>query len=34
MNRRDLLNTMMAVHMAMPWTLVMPSTGTRVVFGA
>ena len=26
-------NTIMAVHMAMPRTLVMPSTGTRVVFG-
>jgi len=24
----------MGVHMAMPKTLVMPSTGTRVVFGA
>jgi hypothetical protein len=39
MNRRALLrgrrvNTIMAVHMAMPKTLVMPSTGTRVVFGA
>jgi 7,8-dihydropterin-6-yl-methyl-4-(beta-D-ribofuranosyl)aminobenzene 5'-phosphate synthase len=28
------LNTIMAVHQAMPKTLVMPSTGTRVVFGA
>jgi len=28
------MNTIMAVHMAMPKTLVMPSTGTRVVFGA
>jgi 7,8-dihydropterin-6-yl-methyl-4-(beta-D-ribofuranosyl)aminobenzene 5'-phosphate synthase len=28
------VNTIMAVHMAMPKTLVMPSTGTRVVFGA
>ena len=28
------MNTIMAVHMAMPRTLVMPSTGTRVVFGA
>jgi 7,8-dihydropterin-6-yl-methyl-4-(beta-D-ribofuranosyl)aminobenzene 5'-phosphate synthase len=27
------VNTIMAVHMAMPKTLVMPSTGTRVVFG-
>src|SRR5439155_234911 len=25
---------LMAVHMAMPKTLVMPSTGTRIVFGA
>ena len=28
------LNTIIAVHMAMPGKLVMPSTGTRVVFGA
>ena len=28
------MNTIMAVHTAMPRTLVMPSTGTRVVFGA
>ena len=28
------VNTIMAVHMAMPKTLVMPSTGTRVIFGA
>jgi 7,8-dihydropterin-6-yl-methyl-4-(beta-D-ribofuranosyl)aminobenzene 5'-phosphate synthase len=28
------VNMIMAVHMAMPKTLVMPSTGTRVVFGA
>jgi len=28
------MNTIMAVHMAMPRKLVMPSTGTRVVFGA
>ena len=28
------MNTMMAVQAAMPKTLVMPSTGTRVVFGA
>ena len=28
------VNTIMAVHAAMPKTLVMPSTGTRVVFGA
>ncbi|MCM3876819.1 MAG: MBL fold metallo-hydrolase, partial [Thermoanaerobaculia bacterium] len=28
------MNTIMAVHVAMPRTLVMPSTGTRVVFGA
>ena len=27
------VNMIMAVHMAMPKTLVMPSTGTRVVFG-
>src|SRR5262249_29150712 len=26
------VNTIMAVHMAMPKTLVMPSTGTRVIF--
>jgi 7,8-dihydropterin-6-yl-methyl-4-(beta-D-ribofuranosyl)aminobenzene 5'-phosphate synthase len=28
------INTIMAVHQAMPKKLVMPSTGTRVVFGA
>lgn len=28
------VNTIMAVHMAMPKVLVMPSTGTRIVFGA
>jgi metal-dependent hydrolase (beta-lactamase superfamily II) len=28
------LNTIMAVHREMPSKLVMPSTGTRVVFGA
>src|SRR5262245_10154878 len=28
------VNTIMAVHMAMPKTLVMPSTGTRIIFGA
>lgn len=28
------LNTIIAVHMAMPKKLVMPSTGTRVIFGA
>jgi len=28
------LNTIMAVHAAMPRKLVMPSTGTRVIFGA
>ena len=28
------VNMIMAVHVAMPKTLVMPSTGTRVVFGA
>ena len=28
------MNMIMAVHAAMPKTLVMPSTGTRVVFGA
>jgi 7,8-dihydropterin-6-yl-methyl-4-(beta-D-ribofuranosyl)aminobenzene 5'-phosphate synthase len=28
------VNTIMAVHMAIPKALVMPSTGTRVVFGA
>lgn len=28
------LNTIMAVHREMPKKLVMPSTGTRVVFGA
>jgi hypothetical protein len=28
------VNMIMAVHAAMPKTLVMPSTGTRVVFGA
>jgi 7,8-dihydropterin-6-yl-methyl-4-(beta-D-ribofuranosyl)aminobenzene 5'-phosphate synthase len=28
------INTIMAVHQAMPQKLVMPSTGTRVVFGA
>jgi 7,8-dihydropterin-6-yl-methyl-4-(beta-D-ribofuranosyl)aminobenzene 5'-phosphate synthase len=28
------LNTIMAIHQAMPKKLVMPSTGTRVVFGA
>ena len=28
------MNTIMAVHAAMPRTLVMPSTGTRVIFGA
>src|SRR5437867_2867252 len=28
------MNMIMAVHMAMPKTLVMPSTGTRIVFGA
>ena len=28
------MNMIMAVHTAMPKTLVMPSTGTRVVFGA
>ena len=28
------VNTIIAVHMAMPKALVMPSTGTRVVFGA
>ncbi|HEY7517784.1 MAG TPA: MBL fold metallo-hydrolase, partial [Methylomirabilota bacterium] len=27
------INTIMAVHQAMPKKLVMPSTGTRVVFG-
>ena len=27
-------NTIMAVHQAMPKKLVMPSTGTRVMFGA
>jgi 7,8-dihydropterin-6-yl-methyl-4-(beta-D-ribofuranosyl)aminobenzene 5'-phosphate synthase len=28
------LNTIIAVHMAMPGKLVMPSTETRVIFGA
>jgi len=28
------LNTIIAVHGAMPKKLVMPSTGTRVIFGA
>jgi 7,8-dihydropterin-6-yl-methyl-4-(beta-D-ribofuranosyl)aminobenzene 5'-phosphate synthase len=28
------VNMIMAVHMALPKTLVMPSTGTRIVFGA
>jgi 7,8-dihydropterin-6-yl-methyl-4-(beta-D-ribofuranosyl)aminobenzene 5'-phosphate synthase len=28
------LNTIIAVHLAMPKKLVMPSTGTRVIFGA
>jgi 7,8-dihydropterin-6-yl-methyl-4-(beta-D-ribofuranosyl)aminobenzene 5'-phosphate synthase len=28
------VNTIMAVHMAMPKALIMPSTGTRVIFGA
>ena len=28
------VNMIMAVHAAMPKTLVMPSTGTRIVFGA
>jgi 7,8-dihydropterin-6-yl-methyl-4-(beta-D-ribofuranosyl)aminobenzene 5'-phosphate synthase len=28
------LNTIIAVHRAMPQKLVMPSTGTRVIFGA
>ncbi len=28
------VNTIMAVHMTMPRKLVMPSTGTRVIFGA
>ena len=28
------LNTIMAVHREMPAKLIMPSTGTRVVFGA
>jgi 7,8-dihydropterin-6-yl-methyl-4-(beta-D-ribofuranosyl)aminobenzene 5'-phosphate synthase len=28
------LNTIIAVHQAMPRKLVMPSTGTRVIFGA
>jgi metal-dependent hydrolase (beta-lactamase superfamily II) len=28
------LNTIIAVHREMPGKLVMPSTGTRVIFGA